>query len=535
MRINLTEFKGANLATTPRKLLDGVGVAALNLKHGRSDLRPWAVPLTVATVPTASQRKTLYRMGRDVPNDASYWLSWTTVVDCIRSFNPTDTTERTIFTGSGTPKWTDNTIGLASAPYPTATRELGVPAPTTQHTVSINTDGATGTAEDVYVIVTFVNAKGEEGSNGPVSTKVTVKPGAVLDVGALPSAPAGSYDITARRIYATKVGATTLNYYLAAQVPIATSSTTINLAALNDAFITGDFDMPPADGHSLVELWNKMAAMISGKAVYLCEAGYVYAWPIKYRMPIGDTPIGQATFDQNLLVLTTGRPYIITGQTPDSMSSSPINLEQACVSKQSIVSFGFAVVWASPDGLWAMSSAGPKNLTEGLLTIDDWKALKPDTIIGVRHNGLYFGFYNDGASKGFVIDPNNPAGITFLEAGYNAAFMDPIIDSLYVLAVGNVQKWDAGASKMTATFKSKVHRMTEPKLFKAAQVVADSFGTVTLKVYADGVLKFTKTVTDDKPFRLPQGYQAKDWQFEIATTTPIVGVVVAESIEELDG
>ena len=43
-----------------------------------------------------------------------------------------DTTERTYCTGSGTPKWTSNAIGLTGGPpYPQATRELSVPTPTT--------------------------------------------------------------------------------------------------------------------------------------------------------------------------------------------------------------------------------------------------------------------------------------------------------------------------------------------------------------------------------------------------------------------
>lgn len=533
-RLVISGFSGANLALKPRQLPDAVGVIAQNMKRTRGDLRPWLTTLNVATVPVSPQRKTIYRMGRDTVSDTNYWLSWSTVVDCIRHFNAADTTERTIFTGSGTPKWTNNVIGLAGAPYPTATRELGVPPPATTHTVTINTDGPSGTAEDVFTVVTFVNDLGEEGSPGPVSAKVTVKPGAILNVSSLPAAPAGAYGITAQRIYATKVGDSSTDFFFAKEVPIATASTTIDLGALNDALTTTDYDMPPAGGHSLVELWNGMAAMLTGKAVRFCEAFFVYAWPQGYEMPVGDTPVGLGVFDQNLLVLTTGRPYLITGQTPDAMSLAPIPLLQACIAKQSIVSTGHEVVWASPDGLFAVGSAGPRNLLAGVMTRDDWQALNPSSIVGVVHEGMYLGFYNDGSKKGFIVDPSNPGGITFLTTGYDAVFRDTVNDHLYVLAGANVAKFDAGASAMTATFKSKVFHFPQATLFTAAKVIADTFDTVTIKFYADGVLRKTKTVTSKKPFRLPQGYRPTEWQVEGSTKSPIDAIVLADSVGELE-
>lgn len=746
-RLVVAGFAGANQALTPRMLPDGVGVAASNLMPGRGDMRPWNGSTAVATVPSTPQRKTIYRMGRDVASDSQYWLSWDTTVDCIRHFNAEDTTERTIYTGDGTPKWTNNVIGLASPPYPTSSgiRELGVPAPDTQHVATVNSDpgGAaskltlsatarrfdfdaanvadpagqtidftatlvelegtatfsctlynssggvigsaslTGTgntrtlsiadfgaahyatvtatldgktdamtvirtrdlstavnsylsnehitlladsngnvtsysgaatrfypfigqtnddmnwtysitpgpnvsadlgggsnknlltvtsmadaaetayvdvtatktgqptqtkrlmlvksrapsiaAEDVFTVVTFVNSIGEEGPPGPVSDKVTVTPGAILDIGSLPAAPVGSYAITKKRIYATKVGESTTDFFLAKEVPIATASTTIDLGDLSDVLQTSDYDMPPADGHSLVEMWSGMAAMLSGKAVRLCEAYTVYAWPEGYKLPLGDTPVGQAVFDQNLLVLTTGRPYILTGQTPDAMSMSPIELDQACVSKRSIVSFGSAVVWASPDGLYAMSSGGARNLLDGIMTRDDWQALKPDTILGARYEGRYYGFYDAGAGlKGFIVDPRNPQGIIFLDDGYNAAFRDPLTDALYVLPTTSVRKWNASAFPMTATFKSKVFRQQRKTTFTCAQVLADDYDTVTLKVYADGLLRKTRTVTDGKPFRLPQGFRALDWQVEVSAKSPVLAVILGESMADMD-
>ena len=129
--INLIGFAGANLAEHPRRLPESVGVSIVDAEPGNSDLRSMRAAVTVATVPTSPQRRTIYRLGRDAISDTNYWLSWSTIVHAIRGFDGDDTSERTYFTGSGTPKWTNNIIGLAGgAPYPQGVRELAVPAPT---------------------------------------------------------------------------------------------------------------------------------------------------------------------------------------------------------------------------------------------------------------------------------------------------------------------------------------------------------------------------------------------------------------------
>lgn len=127
--ITFAGFLGENRALEPMLLQDGVQTIATNQKPGRGDLRPWRLPYTVASIPSNAQ--TIYRMGRDVVSDTQYWLSWTNEVHAVRGFSATDTTEQTFYTGDGIPKFTNNILGLSSAPYPTTYRPMGLPAPVT--------------------------------------------------------------------------------------------------------------------------------------------------------------------------------------------------------------------------------------------------------------------------------------------------------------------------------------------------------------------------------------------------------------------
>jgi len=104
-------------------------------------------------------------------------------------------------------------------------------------------------------------------------------------------------------------------------------------------------------------------------------------------------------------------------------------------------------------------------------------------------------------------------------------------DQLYVLDGAAIKKWDAGAL-MTARAVSKVFRVPSHVNFGACEVVADAY-PVTLKVWADGQLIHTQTVTSRYPFRLPSGFAALDWQFEVICTHAVQGVAMASTMQEL--
>lgn len=56
---------------------------------------------------------------------------------------------------------------------------------------------------------------------------------------------------------------------------------------------------------------------------------------------------------------------------------------------------------------------------------------------------------------------------------------------------------------------------------------------VEFNVYLDGVLKFTKQVTDSNMFKLPRGFKGKKWEWEVKGMIPIKRVTMATSTEEL--
>ena len=56
---------------------------------------------------------------------------------------------------------------------------------------------------------------------------------------------------------------------------------------------------------------------------------------------------------------------------------------------------------------------------------------------------------------------------------------------------------------------------------------------VEFRLYADGVLKFTKYVMNSNMFKLPRGYRDKKWEFEVEGMIPIKRVIIATTTEEI--
>jgi hypothetical protein len=547
--IRLAGFAGCNVSMQPRVLPPEVGAFCENQRPGRGDFRPWRVPLNVATVP--SGRKAIYRFNRDTRSDVNHWFSLTTFGHFVRAFLAEDPTERTYFAAeTGGLKVTDNTIALAGTPYPTASRAVGVPAPVGLPIVTQTTAG-TGADETRFYIYVYVNDWGEVSAPSPVSAAVTCKPGAILDITGLSTVPGGTHGINKIRIYRTVAGTTNADFFFLREITPATSTTddarAVGTDVLESAGPAGtlglQWEVPPADLTCPTRMWNGMMAGISDKSVRICEPYKPYAWPPAYEVLTDDRPVALASFGSNVVILTTGTPYIMYGASPEAIDSKPAQKVMSCESRASVVSFEHGVVWASADGLAYVGASGsPKMLTEGVVTKEQWRTFSPATMVAAQFDGMYVGFYEYlGVWKGFAIDPLSPSTVFPIDVGYPACYYDQLQGFLYVLSGENIAKWDAGATFMTAQHRSKIFRVPRPSNPAVAEVIADGY-PVTFKLYAGrfsvdgwsaGALKTTKTVTSRAPFWLPSGYLAEDIQIELSSASPITGVAVAGSILDL--
>jgi hypothetical protein len=186
----------------------------------------------------------------------------------------------------------------------------------------------------------------------------------------------------------------------------------------------------------------------------------------------------------------------------------------------------------------AIDSGGASLVSTKHYSRKQWQALNPSSFRAFSHDGRYIALYTktDDSRGMLIFDPTGqgPFHTTSSQnaaTAITAAYSDPRTDTLYLAQGGNIIRYNSG-SPLAYTWRSKPFRLATKINFGVAAIEAAAF-PVTLKVYADGVLKQTKTVTSREPFKLKSGFKALQWQFEITGTNEVKRLRVATSGDEL--
>jgi hypothetical protein len=393
-----------------------------------------------------------------------------------------------------------------------------------------------------------VSGLGEESAPSPASGIIEVKTGETVTITMTGSVPAHIFNTVSkpalRRIYRTNING---EFQFVKDMAYSATSTTDAILDedLGEIIPSTNWNPPPDENTGnhpdgpmlgLTSMPNGILAGFSGRSVFFSEAYLPHAFPKSYSLTTKSRVVGLASISIGLMVMTTGKPVLMTGSSPAAMTSTEIDNNQACVSGRSIADMGEVALYASPDGLVAAGENGVNLITEGIFTRDQWQALNPSSIHGYHYEGRYIFFWLNGAqSGGYVFDgrgeyPQISTLNYYAKAGYN----DPADDALYLVietaGVSTVRKFDGGTAS-PYIWQSKEVRMEKPINPSCAIVDAEAY-PITFALYADGVLKHTQSVTSGSLFRLPSGYLSKEFQFRITGSNDVNQVLIAESPEE---
>lgn len=484
----------------------------------------------------------LWRVG-----GSQYWLRFRDNVRVIRSPIADDAYSRIYWSG-------DSRVGghvlysytpavySGGSQYPVNYYKLGIPAPTTAPSVAVTVAPENPNEEVRYYVYTFVGKLGEEGPPSPPSAMVSVAhEGATVVVSDLvvPSEIGSQREISAINIYRTVTGEQSAAFVFVGTIQIAQSSFTDTLSAtsLSGVLATTSYDPPRQGMNGLGITAHGVAYGFLGKTICFSELFLPYAWPRGYELTAVDDVVAIGHYDYHMIVGTNGRPVMITGQDPSSMSMQELPIVEACVSPRSMVSMGWCAIYASPNGLVMATASGARLVTDGIFGRREWDEINPSSIHAYEYNGKYLFFWKASPAKkgGFIIDPRNlESGVRATGLWYAAGSRDITTDSLHLLGDGGeVYLWEGGEGNRMATWKSRRHRLEAPASFSACRVRADTYDSVTASVYADGELVHSQQVYSDDAFRLPRVGRAKEWEVEVQTTDRVRIIGLAESVSEL--
>jgi hypothetical protein len=551
----LTTFSGLNEKVSPRLLPEDMAQNAENvfLDSGRiegikTDVNdPSEAGSTHPAVNIDGTTKTIFKAS------SSAWFTFTQDVDIIKSPIKEDSHGRFYFTGSGTfPKYTSTSVGITgSGPFPAASYRLGLPTPasfTSNPSVDNTTaeDGAT-TSSRAY-IYTEITTFGEEGPASLVTSSeiIDASNGSTVTL-SLPAASSGNYTIAKRRIYRTDLNGVFRFVKDVSGTASGTTTEAVKDSLLGEEIESTDNLAPPDDVTAdhpdgpmlgITSMPNGITAGFSGNTLLFSEAYLPHSFPIRNQLTSKDDIVGIASIASGLLIVTKGKPLMASGTDPSAMAMVEIDANLPCTNKRSLVDMGEYAIYASPDGLVLASNSGINLITEQILTRDQWQSYYPNNIEAYEYEGKYIAFTWDGTNasskQGFLFDPRGQKN-AFVKLDFyaTAGFNDRENDELYLVIGGVLKKFARGTSNRTYTWKSKEFYTNRPISPGVAKVSADSYSSLTFKLFADGSLKHTQTVTNSEIFRLPGGYRAKAFEIQLEGIDVVNEVCVYESPQEI--
>lgn len=471
---------------------------------------------------------------------------------------------------------------------------LGVPAPIVAPGVATS-GGASSTNKTVSYAYTWVTNLGEEGPPSPPTT-VTYKIDGTYTITVTAPSPSATADrnLTKTRIYRTVVSSQGVaTFFFVAEIPIATLSYVDNAATFPDSVIVNNEQLrtilwsePPADLQGMVAMPNGFFAGWRKNEVWFSEPYYPHSWPIIHVLGVDAEIVGLGVHNQSVIVLTAGQPYAATGVAPESMTLAMVQPLEPCTSRRSIVNTPNGVLYSSPNGLINITSQGAVNLTKDLILKDQWYAkLNLSTVMATTLVQGYYAY--SGPSEGvfqvdldvadarfdtfqhdafqsesafgtkpglFISLGDTRVAVTVLDPSPSEVFN--LIQDIYngetmVLRDGIVYLVDIRQTGPYAKYrwKSKIFTMPYLQNLGAAKVYwtpkdpAAPDEPSYFRVYAgheasqidDGLpLKFTQKMTKSgQIFRLPSGYKALYYQFEVEGLLNIDAIHCAQTAHEL--
>lgn len=521
----------------------------------------------------------------------AHWMEFDNpYVDVIRSPTINDSYERFYWASSKDwdvipPQYNTKARILAGEP----SLILGVPSPSVAPTITIGSTPNTGPTETRAYSYTWVTEYGEE---GPPSAP-TVATGYAANTWTIGITPPNTSENLNRRldkvrIYRTVTSAAGVaTFYFVAEVSKATTTFADNIASdivgANQAMQSMYWTPPPDDLEGFVTMPNGIVASWRGNEIWFCEPYRPHAWPVQYQVSVEYPIVGLGVTGQSLIVLTTGYPTAIMGINPASMSMTRIATYQPCTSRGSILSSAEGVLYTSPNGIILAQGGSLINLTQDLVTKDEWMNLVDlSSVMAARINGAYYCW---GSPKTGVFEPTawEPTAIqigdyTGTRSGAMIALRDakvayvtlqqdePMVSVFEDIWTGEVVLVSDGkiywldptqdSPRETYIWRSRIITMPNRRNLEAMRVwwnvppglsvtlgnpntnLVQTFNPATqyglVRVYADGRHVFTRELrTSGELIRLPSGFKATHWQVEVEGRVTIYQIEAATAAKEL--
>lgn len=433
--------------------------------------------------------------------------------------------------------------------------------------IHVQASGSTGyvpTTSATSYVYTFVNDLGEESGPSEASSTILRPDGVSVTVTTPTTVPSGisvDYSVTNKRIYRAATGNVGTEFLFVAEIALATADyvDVLTDAQLGEALETTGWDLPPDDLEGILALPNGVMVGFRRNQLCLSAQNRPHAWPPLFRLNTDTDIVGIGNVDTTVVIGTQSFVYVASGSDPATYSMSKFEVPYACSSKRSVAYLtGIGVVFSNPDGLMAVAGIGQvRNLTDTVLTRDQWQALDPTSVRSVSHNDIYFLFWESGSNRGCYAIDMKPTGFGVVQMAFHAtaAHVDPIEDKMYLVLDYNNEPDDPllpipanpptgtdgktifefegnPSANMTYRWLSKLWELERPAWFSMARSRGRDYANLVLRVYGDGVQVDERVIADGDEFTLTAVDEYDTLQLELIGTSNVRVTQVVEDVSE---
>lgn len=393
------------------------------------------------------------------------------------------------------------------------------------YTLTLSTGVKEADKETRAYVYTYVNTYGEEGPPSPPAL-VSTHPLASIGITVTLDTVTDYAPIKEIRFYRTPTGSSIAEYFYVGFKTVLSSppgeysdTDSVRGEGLNDPLASTNYYPPEAGLIGLMTLPNGILCAWKGNELWFSEAYKPHAWPPAYVKPLPHTIVGGVAHGTGAIVTTVAQPYLVEGVSADSMTTSRLNVDQAGVSKWSIAVVDGAVLYASHDGLVAITGGGA-TLDPGqrFFTRDVWRQRYGVALSSMRFSvwdGRLIVFSTTNNMIPFMVRVDETDGTLTDLPGFlaQAAFVSLLSDQCYYAYGNGIYQFNGGL-ELTAVWQSRELVLAKPVNFGYAQTVAE--GSWSVEFYADGALKHTEAVSSGvSNFRLPSGFKSDRWKIKI--------------------
>lgn len=486
-------------------------------------------------VPIKDLKSTPFIVGNTVnswsiyPFDKSQVLNRTDEANFVRGPLANDEWDRVYIAGSASvPQVAYTSAGSLS------TANLGIKKPATP-TIPSSWNNAEPSSPDSQIVrcaylVTSITVLGEESEPSDTTQIINRWDGATIPV-TLDSN--NDSRATHRRLYRSEGGGV---FNLVGQYPATKSLVNDNIysASLGAPCGSESFNHPPSNLQGLTMVGNGFLVGFFGNTLCFCEPYYPHAWPIDYQYSFHDDIVAVSVVAGAVVVTTKGSPWLVMGSHPSAMNPTKMDIVASNLSRSGLVDMGNYALYPTSEGLMLASTTEMRIISNGVISREQWLELDPSSFKAFRYRGQYLCFGSKGA---FVF--NMEHGIFPLKVSdvvtdkVSSGHYQADEDCLYLLishADGSrsVSKFDSGDNK-TLVWTSREFILNKRSVLSAARIDADA--SAVLKLTGDNY-DFTRTVTNDSGFRLPDG-KPKRMTIEIQCSGRVNTATLASSMGEL--